>query len=113
MIIRLLRSAMPRTTLLITFLGVTAISGCLTPTDMQNRWGYVCTDGYEFTATYARNEKSVVLTDADQEFSLKNLRVASGARYSDGSIDLWTKSAHAFIQIDGKMAHPDCTGSQL
>jgi membrane-bound inhibitor of C-type lysozyme len=92
---------------------LTGLAGCITTADAENRWGYVCTDGYEFTATYARNDKSVVLKDANQEFKLKSLEPASGGRYSDGSMDLWTKGALAFIKIDGEMLHPDCTGSQL
>jgi membrane-bound inhibitor of C-type lysozyme len=92
---------------------LTGLSGCITTSDAENRWGYICTDGYEFTATYARNDKSVVLKDANQEFKLKSLEAASGGRYSDGSMDLWTKGALAFIKIDGEMLHPDCTGSQL
>jgi membrane-bound inhibitor of C-type lysozyme len=94
-------------------IGLAGLSGCITTPDAENRWGYTCTDGYEFTASYARNDRSVVLKDADQEFKLKNLEAASGARYSDGSMDLWTKGALAFIKVDGEMVHPDCTGSTL
>ena len=54
-----------------------------------------------------------MLKDATQELKLKSLEAASGGRYSDGSMDLWTKGALAFIKVDGEMAHPDCAGSQL
>jgi membrane-bound inhibitor of C-type lysozyme len=109
----LFRNAVSRAALLPALMLIVGLVGCITTPDMENRWGYVCTDGYDFTATYARNDMSVVLKDADQELKLKSLEAASGARFSDGSIDLWTKSALAFIKLDGEMVHPDCTGSQL
>lgn len=113
MIIALLRVVVSRTAVLLALMAIVGLAGCITTADMENRWGYTCTDGYEFIATFERNDKSVVLKDANQEFSLKSLEAASGGRYSDGSMDLWTKGALAFIKVDGEMLHPDCTGSQL
>jgi membrane-bound inhibitor of C-type lysozyme len=113
MVTDMLRIAVSKALVLTALMGLAGLSGCLTTSDAENRWGYTCTDGYEFTATYAGNDKSVVLKDADQEIKLKNLEAASGARYSDGSIDLWTKGALAFIKVDDEMVHPDCTGSAL
>ncbi|MCP4001224.1 MAG: lysozyme inhibitor [Gammaproteobacteria bacterium] len=93
--------------------GLIGISGCITTSDVKDRWGYTCIDDYVFTATYARNGEFVVLKDASQEFRLRTLQAASGARYSDGSMDLWTQGALAYIKVDDEMVHPDCTGSQF
>ena len=110
MIIKLFQIASFRVLALVV---LTGLAGCITTADAENRWGYICTDGYEFIATYARNDKSVVIKDANQEFRLKSLEAASGGRYSDGSMDLWAKGFLAFIKVGGEMLHPNCTGSQL
>lgn len=99
---------------LMSLLGTVLLSACITTSDVEDRWGYTCIDGYEFTATYAKNGRSVVLQDAEQEVKLKKLAsTTSGDRYSDGSMDLWSEGALAYIKVNDEVTHPDCTGSSL
>jgi membrane-bound inhibitor of C-type lysozyme len=101
---------LPKAALLVALPG---LSACLTTPDTENRWEYVCTDGYHFKATYDRKDRHVLLDDGSQELKLENLKSASGGRYSNGTIDLWTKGALAFIKEDGEVLHPDCTGVSI
>ena len=63
---------------------VMQLSACITHSDAQRVYRYTCTDGYAFTADYSRDEQAVVLTDAEGSRKLKQIRAASGTRYTDG-----------------------------
>jgi len=92
--------------------------GC-TSAEQKNQWSYACPDGYQFTAIYARDGNSVLVEPVKVEagmendaesFKLELERSASGSRYSDGEIVLWSKGVEALIEVDGEILHSDCQG---
>ena len=86
------------------------LTGCITAPDGENRWNYVCKDGYEFAVQYSRNASGVKFTDANQELKLDRKETSSGGRYTDGSFVFWNKGQMALIRIDGETLHDNCMG---
>ena len=90
------------------------LSACITHSDAQRVYRYTCSDGYTFTADYSRDEAAVVLTDAAGSRKLRQIRAASGTRYSDGEeYVLVTKGLMAFIRLEGEVIHAECMGDNL
>jgi membrane-bound inhibitor of C-type lysozyme len=77
---------------------LTVLTGCMAK-EQKNRWSYVCSDGYSFAATFARDGDSVIVDANDEQLKLKQVRAASGARYSDGDAEFWTKGIMARLQL--------------
>ena len=90
------------------------LSACITHSDARRVYRYTCSDGYEFTADFSRDEESVLFIDADREIKLRQIQAASGTRYTDGEeFVLVTKGLMAFIRLEGEVIHADCVGDNL
>ena len=88
-----------------------SLAGCISHPDQKRVYSYTCADGYQFTTSYARDEESLLFTDAEREVKLKQIRSASGARYTDGEeFVLVTKGLMAFIRLEGEVIHAECMG---
>ena len=100
-----------RVFILLTSIAAAGLAGCIVHSDQQRVYAYTCTDGYQFTAAYSRDEESVLFTDAEREVRLKQIRSASGTRYTDGEeFVLVTKGLMAFIRQEGEVIHAECMG---
>jgi membrane-bound inhibitor of C-type lysozyme len=99
--------------ILLAGLAFAVAAGCTTQ-EQHSRWTFVCPDGYDFTAVYARDGESVEVTAGDESFRLRRVRAASGARYAEGETEFWSKAAIARLQLlDGTMnpvIHENCQG---
>jgi len=66
---------------------------------------YECVDGYRFVARFAGSEAWVLRPEGPAH--LGGEPVASGARYSDGTLTLWTKGDEALLEGLGAI-HRGC-----
>lgn len=84
---------------LLVLLALTA-AGCATlapdATDAPIR--YRCEAGKSFTAAYALHGKRVVVTAGGVSRTLKLARSGSGARYTAGGSEIWSKGAEAMLK---------------
>ena len=91
---------------LLTLLALTLPAVAATP---QRLYRYQCEGGRTFEATYTVDQ--VKLTLAGREaITLPQVRSASGVRYSDGKLTLFTKGNDAFIEEDGTPTYSACIG---
>ena len=81
------------------------LTGCMAK-EQENRWSYVCSDGYSFAATFARDGDSVMVDANEEQLKLNHVPAASGARYSDGDIEFWTKGIMARLQLLDENSEP-------
>lgn len=74
---------------------------------------YQCDDGRGFDATFylGTDRADVVLDDGDRS-TLRQVPSASGATYSDGRMELFTKGNTAFVEVDGIETHSNCFVAQ-
>ena len=63
-----------------------------------------------FQATYGTN--SAVLVMGGATYQLPQQVSASGVRYSNGTVTLWTKGQSAFVEENGVITYNNCTTSQ-
>jgi membrane-bound inhibitor of C-type lysozyme len=68
---------------------------------------YRCDGGKGFTAQYRDNE-TVRATFGTKVVELPQAVSASGARYSDGSITIFTKGDTAFVEVGNKRLFDNC-----
>ena len=85
------------------------LAGAL-PVLAQGVYDYTCDDGKGFQATYGTN--SAVLVMGGATYQLPQLVSASGVRYSNGTVTLWTKGQSAFVEENGVITYNNCTTSQ-
>lgn len=83
------------------------------PAPQGNSVRYQCDDGRGFDAVFylGTDRADVVLDDGDRS-TLQQVPSASGATYSDGRIELFTKGNTAFVEIDGTETHSNCFAAQ-
>ncbi len=68
---------------------------------------YRCKGGKTFQAEFGINLVNLQLK-RDQIFNLTSVKSASGNRYSDGKVTLYTKGEEAFIEVNKKVTHDGC-----
>lgn len=77
------------------------LAGCATVAPMDSTDApirYSCKGGKRFTAAYALQGKKVVVTAGGTTKTLKLARSASGARYTAGEAEIWSKGADAMLK---------------
>jgi len=99
---------------------------CITTAEMQNRWSFVCPDGYTFNATYPRDKETVRLKGQDLSAKLRLRESDSPAvkrRYASDSVEFLPQGvlADLYIRIDtdngysanakDSVAHLQCQGN--
>lgn len=91
---------MRRALLAFAVLAVT-LSGCATVAPMDSTDApirYACKGGKRFTAAYALQGRKAVVTAGGVTKILKLARSASGARYTAGEAEIWSKGADAVLK---------------
>jgi len=68
---------------------------------------YRCDAGKSFTAQY-RDNQTALATFGSKTVELTQQESASGARYGDGSITLFTKGDTAFVDVGDKRVFANC-----
>jgi membrane-bound inhibitor of C-type lysozyme len=66
---------------------------------------YFCHEGI-IKATYMAQKVRLVLPDG-RKFDLPQVTAASGIRYSNGTIEFWSKGANAFVTANSKIIYSD------
>lgn len=87
------------------------LAGCATvaPMDSTNApIRYACQAGKRFTASYALQGKRVVVSAGGVTKTLKLARSASGARYTAGDAEIWSKGADATLKGFPGGPYADC-----
>lgn len=69
---------------------------------------YRCDQGKGFTVQY-RDNQTARATFGSKTVELPQVESASGARYSDGSITLFTKGDTAFVDVGDQRVFANCT----
>ncbi|MFY8209502.1 MAG: MliC family protein [Caulobacter sp.] len=88
-----------------------ALAGCVTVKPMDSTDApirYSCKAGKRFTAAYALHGKRVVVTAGGATKTLKLARSASGARYTAGQAEIWSKGADAMLTGFPGGPYDDC-----
>lgn len=67
---------------------------------------YQCSDDRSFQAEYGLEMATLELEG--ERVMLPQIPAASGARYSDGEITLFTRGNEAFIEVGGEIVYQDC-----
>lgn len=70
---------------------------------------YKCPDGTRFDILMTPAADKVKLELGGVMYELKQVRTASGAKYSDGTTSFWSKGKEAMIERGGKVVHRECT----
>jgi membrane-bound inhibitor of C-type lysozyme len=89
--------------------GLTLLALTLPVAAQQRFYRYECEAGKTFEASYGAEQVQLTL-DGRTPISLPQVVAASGARYSNGTITLFTKGNDAFIEEGGNRTHSDCVG---
>nr|WP_295107405.1 MliC family protein [uncultured Caulobacter sp.] len=87
------------------------LAGCATVAPMDSTDApirYSCKGGKRFTSAYALHGKKVVVTAGGAAKTLKLARSASGARYTAGDAELWSKGADAMLKGFPGGPYADC-----
>lgn len=101
---------MRRVFVALSILAVT-VAGCSTVAPMDSTDApirYSCKAGKRFTSAYALHGKKVVVTAGGATRVLKLARSASGARYTSGEAELWSKGADAMLKGFPGGPYADC-----
>jgi membrane-bound inhibitor of C-type lysozyme len=70
---------------------------------------YRCDEGKGFKAVYTTGDNSSVeATFGTRVFTLPQVKAASGARYSDGSVTIHTKGDEAFVEVGNTVLFRNC-----
>jgi membrane-bound inhibitor of C-type lysozyme len=70
---------------------------------------YKCGDGTRFDVLIWPAGDRARLQLGGIPYELKQVRSASGARFSDGTTSYWSKGRSATIERNGRVLHRDCT----
>lgn len=87
------------------------LGGCATVAPMDSTDApvrYSCKAGKRFTAAYALHGKRVVVSAGGVTKTLKLARSASGARYTAGEAEIWSKGADARLTGFPGAPYDDC-----
>lgn len=71
---------------------------------------YKCDDGKGFKAEF-RDDRTMVATFGSQVFELGNMESASGAKYGDGSVTVFTKGDTAFVDVGDQRLFSNCVAT--
>ena len=77
----------------------------------SKQFEYKCPDGTRFDVLVAPSGDKVKLELGGILYELKQVRSASGAKFSDGTTSYWSQGRDATIERSGKVVHRDCTSS--
>jgi membrane-bound inhibitor of C-type lysozyme len=72
-----------------------------------NSIAYQCADQKGFSALVFE-DKSMEATFGSKVLVLKQAEAASGARYTDGSVTVYTKGDESFVEVGSKKVFVDC-----
>ena len=95
--------------------GALLAAACATPgksPGIPSGEGYVryrCADKQEFAVTYQQQGKRALLESGGWSHLLPLVPSASGAKYSDGKVTLWTKGSGASVEESGRTTYRECT----
>jgi membrane-bound inhibitor of C-type lysozyme len=94
-------------------LAALGVAGCKTQGQAPappggNRVAYMCDDGRSFVATFFLGTERADIEFDGQNATLQQIPSGSGATYSDGRIELFTKGNTAFVEVDGVETHSNC-----
>lgn len=67
-----------------------------------------CPDGKEIRVLFLRGGTSALLSEQGEDYPLPRVPSGSGARYSDGHWDLWTKGDEAALSRDDVIVRAGC-----
>ncbi|MCU0524709.1 MAG: MliC family protein [Elainella sp. Prado103] len=81
------------------------------PESFESAYRYQCDGDSSFVARYGEGRAELML--GRQRIRLPQVRSASGAQYSDGTILLVTKGNEAFLEINQVRTHADCVGERV
>ena len=106
----------PRTLRMLVAAGSAVLAAaCATPVKspgLPSGEGYVryrCADKQEFGVTFQQPGKRALLEAGGWSHLLPSVASASGARYSDGKVTLWTKGSAATVEENGRTTYRECT----
>ena len=71
---------------------------------VERKLSYACDGG--LTVNVALREQNARVTFKDKSYSMKQVRSASGVRYSDGAIIWWNKGYEGFLEDATDPNHP-------
>jgi membrane-bound inhibitor of C-type lysozyme len=74
----------------------------------SRHFSYKCADGSRFGVLIAPAGDRAKLELGGVLYELKQVRSASGAKFSDGTTSYWSKGRDATIERNGKIVHRDC-----
>jgi membrane-bound inhibitor of C-type lysozyme len=77
----------------------------------SRHFAYQCTDGTRFGVLMGPAGDQAKLELGGVVYELKQIRSASGAKFSDGTTIFWSKGREATIERGGKVVHRDCKTS--
>lgn len=86
------------------------IVGSCTDHTPDNRWAFVCSDGYAFTVTYPYAADVAIFEDGAGPRTLDQQTSGSGVRYGDGNIEFRNKGTAASITKGDQTIHAGCKG---
>ncbi len=78
------------------------------PVTVTSTVKYQCDAGKGFIARY-RSDRTVEATFGSKVLTLTPVESGSGARYTDGSVTLYTKGESAFVEVGEKRLFNNCT----
>ena len=84
----------------------------LPATAQQRLYRYQCGGGKTFEASYSTDQALLALAGREA-ITLPQVRSASGARYSNGPITLFTKGMDAFIEEGNIRTYDACVGQAI
>jgi membrane-bound inhibitor of C-type lysozyme len=79
----------------------------------SRQFEYKCADGTRFDVLMAPAGDKAKLDLRGVLYELKQVRSASGAKFSDGTMTYWSKGRDATIERAGKTLHRDCRTNDL
>jgi membrane-bound inhibitor of C-type lysozyme len=74
----------------------------------SRQFEYKCADGTRFDVLLAPSGDRAKLELGGVLYDLKQVRTASGAKFSDGTTSYWSKGRDATIERSGRVLHRDC-----
>lgn len=95
--------------------GAVLAAGCATPGRAPEKppgeryLRYVCADRQELGVTFQQQGRRALVVAGGWSHLLPAVPAASGAKYSDGRVTLWTKGSTATLEEDGRTTYRDCT----
>ncbi len=86
------------------------LAGCITISEMRNKWVYHCPDGYQFTAEFSRNSEYVEIEADGYSTKLRYTESDAGAQYEDDVAFFRVKGVIADFGTGKSDIHRRCRG---